>query len=104
MENASATAKGRTASVATGASQAAQQQTGQAYSNLIGLVGYKGTIESPAQAGLSAIGQTGADYLGTLTTTPKTTTTTTPSTLEGFRLGSKEYDPYEELYKYFANR
>jgi len=81
MESASASAKGRAASVATGSSAAMQNQTSQAYQNLIGLEGYKSTIQSPAQAGLSAVGQVGADYLG-YQLSPTAKTTTTPSTYD----------------------
>lgn len=76
MEQSSASAKGRAAGVATGASQVAQGQIGQTYQDLMGLEGFKSQITSPAQAGLSAIGQIGADYLGQ--NLPSATKKTTP--------------------------
>jgi len=82
LENASATAKGRVASVATGASANAQNTMNQGYSNLIGIEGYKGQITSPAQAGLSAIGQIGADYFGANLPIGTKTTTTAPSSYD----------------------
>ena len=106
MENASAASRGRAAQVATGASQVAQQTQRDVYGNLIGLEGYRGTIQSPAEAGLSAIGQMGASYLGNLPTptTSVPTTTPTPSTLENLRGNQFQYDPYQELEQFYATR
>jgi hypothetical protein len=80
MENASANAKGRASSVATGASNTAQNTMGQSYQDLIGLEGYKGNIQGPVQGGLNAIGSIAADYAGGLSTAKKTTAT--PSTYD----------------------
>ena len=100
MEQSTAAAKGRVANVATGASAAAQQQTGQAYSNLIGIEGYKGNIQGPAQAGLSSIGQIGADYLGSTISSTKSTTPITGvdhSSLEYLRESGSNYDSARAL-------
>jgi hypothetical protein len=99
MENANANSKGRVANVAVGASGQAQQTQNQVYSNLIGIEGYKGNIQSPAAAGLSAIGQLGADYLGeNLVSAKKTTAGTDTSSLDSLRQVNSDYDQWEELY------
>ena len=99
LENASAASKGRAANVATGASNQAQNTVNQGYQNLIGIEGYKGSIQSPAAAGLSAIGQMGADYAGyNLAAAAKTPATTTPSTYDELMKQQSEYDQFTELY------
>ena len=99
LENASAASKGRAANVATGASNTAQNTVNQGYQNLIGIEGYKGSIQSPAAAGLSAIGQMGADYAGyNLSAAAKTPATTTPSTYDELMKQQSEYDQFNELY------
>ncbi len=99
MEQSSAAAKGRVSNVAMGASAQAGQQTGQVYSNLIGIEGYKGNIVNPIQAGLSAIGQVGADYLGQNLPSTKVTTPTSidPNSYEYLKEAGSQYDPEDAL-------
>ncbi|MDI6732316.1 MAG: hypothetical protein QME16_00085 [Planctomycetota bacterium] len=99
MENASASSKGRSASVATQAAGIYQPSISEGYRSRMGIEGFKGGIISPAEAGLSAIGQIGADYLGDLpTTAPKTPPGgSAPTDLSGLRKAGAEYDVFDEL-------
>jgi len=98
LENASAAAKGRAANVAVGASSQAANTTNQAYSNLIGIEGYKGQITSPAAAALTSIGTLGADYLGgQLSTVAKNPTTTTSTYDELMKTQGDSSDQFETL-------
>lgn len=85
----SAAAKGRATQAGIGAAGVLQPQVAQTYQNLQGLEGYKGGIQGPAEAGLSAIGQIGADYLGY----KLPSIGATPSTLGELRTESAKYDP-----------
>lgn len=96
LQQQSAASKGRAASAGIGAAQITQPTVANSYDTLMGLEGYKGNIETPVQAGLSAIGQIGADYLGAqlggITATGQDT-----SSLGALRESGSEYDPYATL-------
>jgi len=68
MEQLSAGAKGRSANVATNVFGTAQTSRDRATSELIGIQGFRGGIQSPAAGGLSAIGDVAGGVAGDLFT------------------------------------
>lgn len=94
LESQSAGARNRAASVGINAAQITQPSVAKGYDTRIGLEGFRGGIQSPAEAGLSAIGQIGASYLGSKFPTGASTA---PSSYEELLKGSELSSPKTRL-------